>query len=214
MKATAEQRLDIVDSLARGIPVQDALRKSGLFSKTTVSSMAWKTIASKSFRRTMREYAETLSERIEDLAPAELATLRLGTAPAAECVAALRGVFAAYNQKANRKELRALSGGQAITKAFAERWSPEAAAKKAELLERARLIKPGDLTNLVRAGIEDELLDPPTDARARTANRRLALESEGVIGNNPGALHFHQHQELNINNVPPSVLIGLLGLRV
>ena len=158
MKATAEQRLDIVDSLARGIPVQDALRKSGLFSRTTVSSMAWKTIASKSFRRTMREYAETLSERIEDLASAELATLRLGTAPAAECVAALRGVWAAYNQRASRKELKALSGGQAITKqVFAQGWSPEAAAKKAEMLERARLIKPGDLTNLVRAGIEDEL---------------------------------------------------------
>src|SRR5262249_3860527 len=127
MKASPAQQLDIIDSVARGIPVRDALRKSGLFSNGTVAAMAMKTFGSKSFRRAMREYAETLSEKIEDSAAAELETLRVGKAPAQECIAALRGVWAAFNAKASRKELRALTGSQAITKqAFAERWSPEA----------------------------------------------------------------------------------------
>src|SRR5262245_23421561 len=203
MKASPAQQLDIIDSVARGISIQDALRKSGLFSKTTVESMGLKTFGSKAFRRSMREWGEALSEKIEDLAAAELETLRVGKAPTAECVAALRGIWAAYNQRASRKELR-LTGGQAITKqAFAERWTPEAQQKLAETRERAKLLQPGDFQALSDVQLAEDLLSPPKEARVKVATLRLGYERAGLLGTNPNVLHLHQtNQEFNFNAVP------------
>src|SRR5215510_4758705 len=186
MKTTAEQRLDIIDSLARGISVKDALRKSGLFSKTTVESMAWKVVGSKSFRRAMREFAETLSERIEDVAAAELATLRVGAAPAAECVTALRHVWAAFNQRASRKELKNLTGGQALTKeSISKYWSPERQQQLEERRQQATLLKPGDHAKVAAAVHMEKLLNPSTDERSTLGYIRTAYERDGLIGNSP-----------------------------
>src|SRR5262245_15284274 len=126
MKVSAEQRrFDVVDRIARGASVADALRASG-YSEGSVGHMGSHIVGGKAFRRTMREFAEALSPKIENLAPAELEMLRVGKAPVREMCAALRAVWAAFNAKTGGKQLKALTGGQSLTKeSISKYWSPE-----------------------------------------------------------------------------------------
>src|SRR5262249_47627481 len=124
----------------------------------------------------MREYGETLSPKIEDLAAAELATLRLGTAPAAECVAALQGVWAAFNAGASRKELRASK------ETIATYWSPDRQRQLEERREQASLLKPGDHAKVAAAVHMEKLLNPPADERTTLGYIRTAYEKDGLIG--------------------------------
>src|SRR5262249_32139421 len=156
-------------------------------SKTTVESMAWKTFGSKAFRKAMREFAEALSEKIEDLAAAELETLRVGKAPAQECVEALRGVWAAFNSKANRKELRASK------EAINQYWNPDRQRQLEERRQQATLLKPGDHAKVAAAVHMEKLLNPSTDERSTLGYIRTAYERDGLIGNSPAAVHLHEH---------------------
>src|SRR5262245_4372071 len=148
--------------------------------------MAWKVVGSKSFRRAMREFAETLSQRIEDMA-------------AGECVTALRHVLAAFNQRANRKELKNLTGGQALTKeSISKYWSPERQQQLEERRQQATLLKPGDHAKVAAAVHMEKLLDPPQDERTTLGYIRTAYELDGLTGNSPNQeLHLHRHEALS-----------------
>jgi len=203
VKSSAEQRrLDVVDRVARGTSVRDALRASG-YSDSTVRSMAMQLIGRQSYRKTMRQFAEALAEKVEVSAASELEILRLAKAPAKELVLALRGLFVVYNRRIS-KELRLAGDGQfAITKkVFEKYWTPETQRQIEVIREKAKAIQPGDLAKAAMVVHLEDLISPPKDARARNAIIRTAYEKDGLIGSNPAAVHLHEHQSINIGGMP------------
>lgn len=71
-------------------------------------------------------------------------------------------------------------------------------AVKQAMLEIARDIRPGELGGLAKALLQNELLDPPENARERVQVIRLGLEADGMVGQRE-EIHLHQH------TVPPAV---------
>lgn len=69
---------------------------------------------------------------------------------------------------------------------------------KQAYLELAATIKPGEIGNIARARLQEELLNLPEAARDRISTIRLGLEADNVIGREQ--LHLHQH------TLPPSVI--------
>lgn len=208
MKISQEKRLEVVDAIAKGLPLTKALAATARYSPSSISHASVAIISSKPYRDTMRQYAETLAQTIgEQSIAAELQLIRVGKAPFREARAALQTIWQTYSAKvdgASVKEFKAQNGEQfAVIKQQVHDtfWSAEAQAKIQHVREKAKAIQPGDLSSMAKVGLAEDLLDQPKDARARNANRRLAGELDGLIGSNSN-LHLHQHNHNSLSSSP------------
>ena len=87
-----------------------------------------------------------------------------------------------------------------------ETQSPKYEEQLQKLVERGRAISTEDLGRLGKALLEQDLVRPPRDHRARVQIVRAALECDALIGPRSAELHLHTHQTL-----PPVVQAMLLS---
>ena len=203
-----EARLQIIDSIARGLPLTKALQMSGAYSESSIAHQAVGLVSRKPFRDTMRQYVEVLVEKIGEKAIAdELEVIRVGKAPFREARTALQTVWRAYNEKvgglSQTGEIEAITGSESasIRRLVREKfWSPEAQAKIEEMREKAKAIQPGDLAAMATVLHAQDLLYPPKDARARNTTIRTAYEKDGLIGATK-EVNLYQ-QNINVQTMP------------
>jgi hypothetical protein len=202
-----QKRLEIVNAIAQGFSLTKSLGMSGSYSPSTIGHASVAIISTKPYRDCMRKWAEAIAEKTgEQSIASELELIRVGKAHFREVRIALQKIWQAYNGK-ERKALMG-NGHAALKQEIFEKYlSPAAQRQKQELLERAKAIQPGQLGQMAKARLEDDLINPGKDFRARNTSIRLGLEADGYIGSNPAAVHLHQHQHnerINFNALSPA----------
>ena len=100
--------------------------------------------------------------------------------------------------KSCRKAAEDAGYGKTYAKCFAGRIARSMPVKQV-LLELSKGIKLGELGNMAKVLLQEDLLKPPKEPKARHAVIRTGLEVDGLLGG-PSELHLHQHSTL-----PPAV---------